>query len=310
MKIGNIEIYGYIYKILNKSNKKVYIGQSCNDFNRRYPGGAWWKNTHNEHLKRAVNKYGVENFELIKHLDIAFSQTELDVKEQVYIRLYNSTHRDFGYNKRDGGNGKLSESSSRKISIKMLGYDIEDYTEEIVHDYVDNNMAMRDIAKNYDVNDAVIRRVLCKNNIKIKTSHELAFGYTIEDYRENIVDMYVNKKMSMSQISKSLNITVGAIKNNLIKWGFKVRGISESINARPKENERSWNANFVNVYNKNGDIVGRFDSNAKCAEWMVQQGICNTMNSARDGIYQSIKKNRYYKDYKFEYDNNKLGFSA
>ena len=36
MKIGNIDVYGVIYKITNKVNKKCYIGQSIYKFNERY----------------------------------------------------------------------------------------------------------------------------------------------------------------------------------------------------------------------------------------------------------------------------------
>lgn len=302
MKLGNIEIYGYIYKILNKINGKVYIGQSCNDFNKRYSGGAWWKYTHNEHLKRSVDKYGVENFELTRCFDIAFSKQELDIKEDMYIKMYNSTDRSYGYNKRDGGNGKLSGESSKKISVKMLGYDIEEYSSEIVNYYTNENMAIRDISKIYNVNDAVIRRVLCNNNVKIKTSHEQAFGYNILDIKNDIINLYVNKKMSLSQISKIYNISHSTISNNLKKWGVTVRGISESLNSKPRDNERVWNANFVNVYDRSNNLINRFDSNGRCAEWMVEAGICKTINSARDGIYQSVKKDRYYKDFKFKYD--------
>ena len=309
MKIGNIEVYGYVYKILNKSNNKVYIGQSCNSFNNRYCGGCWWQHTHNEHLKKSVKKYGVESFEVVEYLDFAFSKMELDIKEKVYIKLYNSIHRDFGYNKRDGGHGKLNDESSKKISVKMLGYDIEDFLEDIISNYIESNMTIRDIAKKYNVNDAVIRRVLVKNKIRIKTSHELVFGYNILDYKDDIINMYIQNKMSLSQISKYFNISVGTVSNNLKKWGIKIRNISESIDAKPKDNVRIWNSNYVTVYDKGSNIIANFESNSKCAEWLVSQGVCRTINSARDGIYQSVKNNRYYKNYKFKYRKTiKLGY--
>lgn len=36
MKIGSLEVYGIIYKITNKVNNRVYIGQTTKDFNKRY----------------------------------------------------------------------------------------------------------------------------------------------------------------------------------------------------------------------------------------------------------------------------------
>lgn len=35
MKIGNIEVYGVIYKITNTINNKVYIGQTINGFKKK-----------------------------------------------------------------------------------------------------------------------------------------------------------------------------------------------------------------------------------------------------------------------------------
>lgn len=51
-----MEWYGYIYIITNTVNNKVYIGQTTIGFDKRYKGSI--KNTHNEHLKRAIEKYG------------------------------------------------------------------------------------------------------------------------------------------------------------------------------------------------------------------------------------------------------------
>lgn len=39
MKIGNLNVYGVIYKITNKINDKVYIGQTIDGFKVRYDGG-------------------------------------------------------------------------------------------------------------------------------------------------------------------------------------------------------------------------------------------------------------------------------
>ena len=310
MKLGNVEIYGYIYKIINQSNKKVYIGQSINKFNRRYPGGKWWEHTHNEHLKRSVQKYGVSNFEVIKCLDVAFSKYELDIKEKVYTNMYNSTHRDFGYNKRDGGNGELSETSSKKISIRMLGYDIEEHSQDIIDCYVKNRLSIPKISKKYNVNSAVITRVLKKNKVAIRSNSENNLGFDIECLKDEIVDMYVNKKMSINQIKDVVNIGNNSLSRNLKRWGIEIRTISESIQAKPKgEDCRIWNSNDVYVYNKMGEVINVFTSNSKCAEWMVKNGISKTINSARDGIYQSVKKNRYYKEYKFEYGKKNTMFN-
>lgn len=106
MKIGNLEVYGIIYKITNKLNGKVYIGQTTIGFIKRYSGGDIYR-THNKHLKRSIKKDGIENFEISKEFDIAFSKEELNIKEITWIDLYNACDSNYGYNKRIGGTDNI-----------------------------------------------------------------------------------------------------------------------------------------------------------------------------------------------------------
>ena len=97
MKIGNLEVYGIIYKITNKINGKVYIGQTTQEFNMRYCRKGvglervyQYHNSHkiygwgyNKHLLDSFNKYGLDNFDLDIYFDYAFSEKELNIKEIV-----------------------------------------------------------------------------------------------------------------------------------------------------------------------------------------------------------------------------------
>ena len=112
-----MKIYGIIYMIRNKINDKIYIGQTIQKFNDRYTSGDIRK-THNEHLKRSIDKYGIENFYVDKEFDIAYSKEELDKLEDMYIVLYKTTDKNYGYNsKRGGSNGKHTEEVKEKLSI-------------------------------------------------------------------------------------------------------------------------------------------------------------------------------------------------
>lgn len=108
-----------IYKIENKVNGKVYIGQTVNTFNKRYQGrgvGAERvyqsmlfakKNNrgYNTHLFNAMNKYGVENF-TVEILCQCNTVESLNKKEERYIRKYKSDNQEFGYNTLKGGENK------------------------------------------------------------------------------------------------------------------------------------------------------------------------------------------------------------
>lgn len=108
-----------IYKITNKINGKIYIGQS-NNICRRWKEEKYYKGHCNSPLNRAFNKYGLENFtfEIIEECSIE----ELDEKEIYYISLYKSNEDEFGYNLTSGG-GRCSFSNDvkKRMSIAHTG---------------------------------------------------------------------------------------------------------------------------------------------------------------------------------------------
>lgn len=109
-------IYGYIYIIINKINRKIYVGQTIQGFDKRYKGGVY-NATSNPHLKNSIDKYGIENFIFVKEFDVAYSKEELDALEDMYIKIYDTINPLYGYNKKFGGaNGRLTEESLNKIS--------------------------------------------------------------------------------------------------------------------------------------------------------------------------------------------------
>ena len=91
-----------IYKITNKQNGKIYIGQTINSLEQR------WKrhqsdalnNVIDTHFARAIRYYGVDNF-TTEIIDTAETQEELTKKEYYWINYYNSAKE--GYNENDDG---------------------------------------------------------------------------------------------------------------------------------------------------------------------------------------------------------------
>lgn len=95
---------GYIYKIVNKVNNKVYIGQTYDISKRKSEHFNDLKNNRhsNQYLQNAWNKYGGENFELIiiEKCDLK----DMDEREIYWIKHFNSMYNQYGYNIRSGGN--------------------------------------------------------------------------------------------------------------------------------------------------------------------------------------------------------------
>lgn len=97
-----------IYKIANKNNGKVYIGQSDN-IERRL---SEHKRKRTETIDDYINILGIKNFdfEVVEEC----SKEELDKKEQEYIKYYNSAED--GYNYQLGGfNNSSGESNGRAL---------------------------------------------------------------------------------------------------------------------------------------------------------------------------------------------------
>lgn len=141
MKIGNLEVYGVIYKITNKINGKVYIGQTINkrgfygryqytgscDIERVYKYHRRRKidnKSYSQHLINSIEKYGFDSFEVTPIFDFAFSMNELNLKEQCWISIFDSLNN--GYNKNLGGYNrgayKITEEHKQKISEGNKGY--------------------------------------------------------------------------------------------------------------------------------------------------------------------------------------------
>lgn len=90
-----------IYKITNKINGKIYIGQTRQSLAQRWSKHCKQKKTN--YMYSAIHKYGRENF-TIEEIDRASSEQELNEKEIYWISFYNSTNREIGYNIKEGGN--------------------------------------------------------------------------------------------------------------------------------------------------------------------------------------------------------------
>lgn len=99
-----------IYKIENKINGKLYIGQSIN-IERRWKNHKTHYKINDEPLYNEIREYGIENFEwsVIEECD----KTELRDKEKYYIKIYNSLYP-YGYNK------ALGSCSSIKLNYEQV----------------------------------------------------------------------------------------------------------------------------------------------------------------------------------------------
>ena len=106
-----------VYAHINKTNGKIYIGQTCKKPRERWSKGIGYKSQ--PHFWASIQKYGWDGFE---HEIIASNLTkeEADNFERLLIEKLNTTNPYFGYNMTLGGEGCAgcfpSEETRNKIS--------------------------------------------------------------------------------------------------------------------------------------------------------------------------------------------------
>lgn len=101
------ERFNIVYFTENKINHKIYIGKHTTDkVDDGYIGSG-------KLLTLAIKKHGKENFKR-KILEYCENEELLNEREQYWIKFYNSTNREIGYNITDGGEGTLGYKPSEK----------------------------------------------------------------------------------------------------------------------------------------------------------------------------------------------------
>lgn len=237
----------FIYKITNIKNNKIYIGQSIRPINERFKRhiNDAVNNVINTHFANAIRKYGKENF-ILELIDTAKTQEELNIKEQEYIRKYDSIKN--GYNETDalnkcGGNTYKSKSKdemaiiTKKISESKIGIKNPNHKEIKVR----NEMTKEEFLFN-TVSE-------CQNFFKEKhhrfittrvtgKTKSLYLGKWNIAYKEN--DYF---QLFSSKIVHSCNIEVNDLVNNSILKFNSVRKMCETLNI---------NRNLVK---KNKDVI-------------------------------------------------------
>lgn len=112
--------YGYIYKIVNDVNDKVYIGQTRRTIEQRWKDhcNSIYTSRYNCILYNAMIKYGIDRFSVIQLGEYKFENendliARLNEEEIKYIQEFNAV-RPNGYNLTAGGN---NDAESQKEPV-------------------------------------------------------------------------------------------------------------------------------------------------------------------------------------------------
>ena len=190
---------GFIYKITNKLNNKVYIGQTIQKpIERFYQHCAKKCDKYilNMVIHKAIFKYGKDNFtfEVIEEVP----KQQLNEREEYWIKYYNS-YTD-GYNSTKGG--QKGNKPFKNIDNKAI---IEQYQQ---------GKSLRTIGKMFNIDKATVKSILIRNNIKLRTTR--TYKLSQED-RANIISDFKQ----------------GLPRNTIIsKWNISKSYLSQLINSQ------------------------------------------------------------------------------
>lgn len=131
-----------VYMHKNQVNNKVYIGVTKQNPEKRFQKGIGYKYS-NKAFWEDIEKYGWDKF---SHtiLETGLSKESVSDREEYYIRLYNSTNSQFGYNVIGGGfrvkRPDVSENMKKRTGKNNpnFGKPAPERTKKVLLEYVQN----------------------------------------------------------------------------------------------------------------------------------------------------------------------------
>ena len=123
---GNMEVYGVIYLITDKTNAMKYVGQTMRSVEVRFKEHCNEKT----YIGNAMKKHGIENFSA-EILEECTTREQLNEREKFWISELNTLSPN-GYNLAEGGNhgGSPSPETRAKMSAANKGRTVSEETRQ------------------------------------------------------------------------------------------------------------------------------------------------------------------------------------
>ncbi len=277
----------YIYKVTNKINGKIYIGQT-NNFEKRKREHLSDKRTNHQAFKRALNKYGFNGFTW-EIIDKCKTKEEINNKEKYYINYYNSKVPN-GYNIANGGEGGSNWNLQPIVMLDLNGEYIKEY------DYITQ------CENETGLNHSTISACCKGKHLRYKN---YIFMYK-KDYEENGPKKYIKpgntrkKKInkfdlngnyicsynSLTEASENNKLDRANISSCVTKKTKSCGGFIWTYENELKPSKRVVKRIEIEQYDLNGVLLNHFDS-CKEAERML-----NLRNNAYKVIWKNLDKNK------------------
>lgn len=293
----DIKPFGIIYKITNKINGKLYIGQTVQTIKSRWNDHRYMarKNKQSK-LYFAIKKYGEENF-TIESIESVFNKKELNDREKFWISYYNTCNS--GYNIHSGGEVSTEEMEKLRLNaserMKSKKYWLGKKHSE------DSKMRMSSSAKGRKVSqESIDKQKETRRNSNyipitggdrhnsIKVIRLDVYGNFVAEY-DCIKNAAKQSKSSLQSIYNCLNDITLVAKNS--RWIRKVDYYDGIILPEPKKHKVKFNRPIEQL-SLSGEVIQEF-VNITDAE--------NRTNIKRGNIYVCLGTIRTTGGFKWRY---------
>lgn len=242
----------YIYKIVNKSNGKIYIGKTT------YTIACRWnqhvsaatsdkeKDEYNYLLHRAIRKYGINNF-IIEVVEEVEDESKLSLREIYWITYYNSCvleENSNGYNMTYGGEGASKINKQKIYQLWKDGLGSLEITKQTGH----HQISIKNILKTFD-----------------EYSKEIDFarntGNTVFQYNEN--GKLIGSYPSISYAARQVGVDPSTINKCCHGQKQSAAGYFWSLSAEQKfepKKLRTWQAYKIGQYSLENELLHEYNS--------------------------------------------------
>ena len=207
---------GFIYKITNDINDKVYIGKTLSSIEKRFQEhkkDSIRSRMENRPLYRAMNKYGCDHFqiELVEEAAIEV----LSQREEYWIAFYHSYEN--GYNATKGGDGKQLYDYDAIVAGFLSGKLINDLAIEFecCVDTISAALQLANIDSRLNADKKVSKGIVAKT----------VSGEVIQEFssRKDAVKWLQDNNFTKSDNRDNIIATIGRVANGQRKSAYGMR---------------------------------------------------------------------------------------
>ena len=248
---------GFIYKITNEVNGKLYIGKTSFSVKKRFKRHLYEakRGKLDYPLYKAMEKYGYDNFTITTIEEIP--DEELSEREIYWINFYNTYIKNGkGYNCTLGGEGNKIISEEEVNALWNEGYGVQYISNVLKHDR------------------SAIRSIL-KNNDNYSTEESNKRGDSFQSYyrfkpvsRYDVDGKYIDTFRNMKEAERQTQISeksiyLGVHKKQLLVGGFQWRFCDDKPPSDISQ-EKKYNTNPVIQIDKDtNEIINTYKNAAE-----------------------------------------------